>query len=53
MGQKLTIQIFKNTLETDSLATIYYHWSAYSESALEELRDFYDMKQLIEKSCFV
>lgn len=42
MGQKLTIQIFKNTLETDSLATIYYHWSAYSESALEELRDFYD-----------
>ena len=42
MGQRLTIQIFKNTLETDSLATIYYHWSAYSESALEELRDFYD-----------
>lgn len=42
MGQRLTIQIFKNTLETDSLATIYYHWSAYTESALEELRDFYD-----------
>ena len=42
MGQRLTIQIFKNTLETDSLATIYYHWSAYSESALEELRNFYD-----------
>ena len=36
MDQKLTIQIFKNTLETDSLATIYYHWSAYSESALTE-----------------
>ena len=42
MGQRLTIQIFKNCLETDSLATIYYHWSAYSESALEELRDFND-----------
>ena len=27
MGQRLTIQIFKNTLETDSLATIYYQWN--------------------------
>lgn len=42
MGQRLTIQIFKNELETDSIATVYYHWSAYTESALEELRDFYD-----------
>ena len=42
MGQRLTIQIFKNTLETDSLATVYYHWSAYTESALEELQDFYN-----------
>lgn len=45
MGQRLTIQIFKNELENDSLATVYYHWSAYTESALEELQDFYNAYQ--------
>ena len=41
MGQRLTIQIFKNKEQEQSLATLYYHWSAYTESALEELKSFY------------
>ena len=41
MGQRLTIQIFKNKEQEQSLATLYYHWSAYTESALEELKTFY------------
>ena len=42
MGQRLTIQIFKNKEQEQSLATLYYHWSAYTESALEELKSFYN-----------
>ena len=41
MGQRLTIRIYQNHEQEDSLATLYYHWSAYTESALEELKSFY------------
>ena len=42
MGQRLTIQVFKNKEQEQPLATLYYHWSAYTESALEELKTFYN-----------
>ena len=42
MGQRLTIQIFENKNSEQSIATLYYHWSAYTESALEELKTFYN-----------
>lgn len=42
MGQRLTIQIFENKNSEHSIATLYYHWSAYTESALEELKTFYN-----------
>lgn len=37
MGQRLTIQVYDNQYSEESLATIYYHWSAYTVSALQEL----------------
>lgn len=42
MGQRLTIQIFENKNSEQSIATLYYHWSAYTESALDELKTFYN-----------
>ena len=41
MGQRLTIRIYQNHEQEQPLATLYYHWSAYTESALEELKSFY------------
>lgn len=41
MGQRLTIRIYQNHEQKKPLATLYYHWSAYTESALEELKSFY------------
>ena len=41
MGQRLTIRIYQNHEQEKPLATLYYHWSAYTESALEELKSFY------------
>lgn len=41
MGQRLTIRIYQNHEQENPLATLYYHWSAYTESALEELKTFY------------
>ena len=42
MGQRLTIRIYQNKEQEKSIATLYYHWSAYTESALEELKTFYN-----------
>ena len=42
MGQRLTIQIFENKNSEQSIATLYYHWSAYTESALDKLKTFYN-----------
>lgn len=37
MGQRLVIQ---NQINGESVNVIYYHWSAYTESAIEELKEF-------------
>ena len=37
MGQRLVIQ---NQINGESVNVIYYHWSAYTESSIEELKDF-------------
>lgn len=37
MGQRLVIQ---NQINYESVNVIYYHWSAYTESSIEELKDF-------------
>lgn len=37
MGQRLVIQ---NQINGESINVIYYHWSAYTESSIEELKDF-------------
>lgn len=42
MGQRLTIRIYQNKEQEKSIATLHYHWSAYTESALEELKTFYN-----------
>lgn len=39
MGQRLIIQ---NNINGESVNAIYYHWSAYTESSIEELKDFTD-----------
>lgn len=38
MGQRLVISVWRNEDSQEKLATIYYHWSAYTMSALEEVR---------------
>ena len=37
MGQRLVIQ---NQINGESVNVIYYHWSAYTESSIEELKEF-------------
>ena len=37
MGQRLVIQ---NQINGESVNVSYYHWSAYTESSIEELKDF-------------
>lgn len=37
MGQRLIIQ---NQINGESVNVSYYHWSAYTESSIEELKDF-------------
>lgn len=37
MGQRLVIQ---NQINYESVNVIYYHWSAYTESSIEELKEF-------------
>lgn len=37
MGQRLVIQ---NKINGESVNAIYYHWSAYTESSISELKDF-------------
>ena len=39
MGQRLVVTIKK---EKRNLAKIYYHWSAYTTSALQEVKDIID-----------
>ena len=39
MGQRLVIQ---NKINGESVNAIYYHWSAYTESSISELKDFAD-----------
>lgn len=36
MGQRLTISLIK---DDEEIAALYYHWSGYTYSALEEIRD--------------
>lgn len=38
MGQRLVIQ---NQINGESVNVSYYHWSAYTESSIEELKDFF------------
>lgn len=45
MGQRLVITFYKNKAQEKPFASIYYHWSAYSLSALEELDDLLDESQ--------
>ena len=40
MGQRLVITI--HAFDED-IATIYYHWSAYTTSALQEAKDIIEM----------
>ena len=42
MGQRLVISIHKNHNDEKSFAKIYYHWSAYTVSALYELKNLID-----------
>ena len=37
MGQRLVVQIFNKQDDVEPLATIYYHWSAYTRSAIAEI----------------
>lgn len=37
MGQRLVLQFYKTQDAAEPLATIYYHWSAYTTSALSEI----------------
>lgn len=39
MGQRLVISVFANSGDSDPIATYYYHWSAYTISAAEEVKE--------------
>lgn len=47
MGQRLVIQIEKNE---EALANAYYHWSAYTESAIELTNEVLDFLEESEKN---
>ena len=56
MGQRLVLQFYKTQDAAEPLATIYYHWSAYTTSALSEIdtiisnfSDDFDDRSDIEK----
>lgn len=44
MGQRLVITV--HAFDED-IATIYYHWSAYTTSALQEAKDIIDKVDLV------
>lgn len=56
MGQRLVISVYDEQHKRTPLCNIYYHWSAYSISALGEtmkLLDYFDGKYAVRKTDFM
>lgn len=47
MGQRLVITVYNNTKDNQPIAAIYYHWSGYTRSGLDELSK---LQHVIEKN---
>lgn len=49
MGQRLVISVYNNKYEDMPLAKIYYHWSAFSISALIEAKKFIEAYSVLDE----
>jgi hypothetical protein len=50
MGQRLVVSVYKNKSESEPIMSIYYHWSAYTVSALIESSNIIKSYQERKKS---
>lgn len=50
MGQRLVVNVYKNKSESEPIMSIYYHWSAYTVSALIESSNIIKSYQERKKS---